>query len=456
MAVKRVLEMNRDITERKRAEEERETTVAFLRLVNQSQNTRDLIQRATTFFQQHNPGNTKHATRIVVQLPSARLKDGVAFVDTPGLGSLATTGAAETMAYLPHCDLGAVLIDAGAALSTSDLQTIDALYQAGIPAQVLLSKADLLSPQDLDRLLTYTTEHLASEVGISLAVHPVSVMGAYHDLLTRWFTQEIVPLFSRCQELRAASVRRKVGALRQAVEAALLSRLRHSEQMPGGAGIDTRVLDADLRKTTARFEEASEASNRIADSLPALEQRVFARAAQRLVSLDSKKQGGTEPAPVVCTAAMEAVQEQAATLQQTLGTLADELVKELDAVAQSLDAPNRPSDEEFRSLVREMPVLELGSVQVAAARRALTGWLGERLATQLLAWWLTKQLRPQMATALTAYGRLLHNWSSGVLGQMHRRFAAYADAYRAQAERNATSFAMSELVNDFETPGGVN
>ena len=140
---------------------------------------------------------------------------------------------------------------------------------------------------------------------------------------------------------------------------------------------------------------------------------------------------------------MEAVQEQAATLQQTLDTLADELVKELDAVAQSLDAPNRPSDEEFRSLVREMPVLELGSVQVAAARRALTGWLGERLATQLLAWWLTKQLRPQMATALTAYGRLLHNWSSGVLGQMHRRFAAYADAYRAQAERNATSFAMS-------------
>ncbi len=50
--VERVLEMNRDITERKRAEEERETTVAFLRLVNQSQNTRDLIQRATTFFQQ--------------------------------------------------------------------------------------------------------------------------------------------------------------------------------------------------------------------------------------------------------------------------------------------------------------------------------------------------------------------------------------------------------------------
>jgi len=41
-----------DITERKRAEEERETTVEFLRLVNLSRGTRDLIQTATTFFQQ--------------------------------------------------------------------------------------------------------------------------------------------------------------------------------------------------------------------------------------------------------------------------------------------------------------------------------------------------------------------------------------------------------------------
>jgi hypothetical protein len=347
------------------------------------------------------------------------------------------------MAYLPRCDLGVVLIDAGATLSTSDLQTIDALYQAGIPAQVLLSKADLLAPQDLDRMLTYTIEHLASEVGISLAVHPVSVIGAHRELLTRWFTQEIVPLSDSCQELRAASARRKVGALREAVQAALRSRLRHSEQIPASTGIDARALDADLRKTTARFEEAKGTSNRIADSLPALEQSVFARAAQRLAPLDSKHQSGPEAAVVIRAAAMEAVQEQARALQQTLETLAGELAKVLDAVAQSLDTPNCPSDQEFHSLVREMPVLDLGSLQVAGARPPLNAWLGERLATRLLAWWWTNQLRPQMAAALTVYGRLLRNWSSGVLGQMHRRFAAYADAYRAQAERRTTSSDMS-------------
>ena len=41
----------RDITDAKRAEEERQIAVDFLGMVNQSRGTRDLIQRATTFFQ---------------------------------------------------------------------------------------------------------------------------------------------------------------------------------------------------------------------------------------------------------------------------------------------------------------------------------------------------------------------------------------------------------------------
>jgi predicted GTPase len=75
-----------------------------------------------------NPGNEKHVTRIVVQFSSPRLRDGITFVDTPGLGSLATRGAAETLAYLPRCDLGVILIDVGSTLTPDDLQTMQILY----------------------------------------------------------------------------------------------------------------------------------------------------------------------------------------------------------------------------------------------------------------------------------------------------------------------------------------
>jgi len=68
-----------------------------------------------------------------VELPAAGLREGVVYVDTPGLGSLATAGAAETKAYLPRCDLGIVLIDAGSTLTQDDLATIQTLYEAGNP-----------------------------------------------------------------------------------------------------------------------------------------------------------------------------------------------------------------------------------------------------------------------------------------------------------------------------------
>lgn len=99
------------------------------------------ISRLPEFVsEEFNPGNGKRVTRIVVELPSSRLRDGITPVDTPGLGSLATAGAAETLAYLPRCDLGVVLIDAGSTLTTEDLATLRNLYEAAIPARVLSPK----------------------------------------------------------------------------------------------------------------------------------------------------------------------------------------------------------------------------------------------------------------------------------------------------------------------------
>ena len=45
--------------------------------------------------EEENPGNSKHVTGIVVRLPSRRLLEGITFVDTPGVGSLARGGGAR-------------------------------------------------------------------------------------------------------------------------------------------------------------------------------------------------------------------------------------------------------------------------------------------------------------------------------------------------------------------------
>ena len=132
----------------------------------------DLVEYAS---EEKNPGNYKHVTGIVVAVPSPRLREGVVLVDTPGIGSLATSGTPETFAYLPRCDLSVVLIDAGSNLNDDDLSLLRALYEAGIPAQVLLSKADLLKSDDRQRVLLYVREQLQRELNLDLTVHPVTL-----------------------------------------------------------------------------------------------------------------------------------------------------------------------------------------------------------------------------------------------------------------------------------------
>jgi GTP-binding protein EngB required for normal cell division len=157
--------------------------------------------------EQLNSANSKHVTRITVQLPSPRLRDGVVLVDTPGLSSLATAGAVETLAYLPRCDLGVVLIDAGSTLTQDDLGTIQALYDAGVPASVLLSKADLLSPEDREKVAQYIADHVQSQLGLKLSAHPVSVKAEHSALLDQWLKTEILPLYDRHQQLAQESIR---------------------------------------------------------------------------------------------------------------------------------------------------------------------------------------------------------------------------------------------------------
>lgn len=174
--------------------------------------------------EQKNPGNARHVSRIRLEVPAPKLSEGITFVDTPGLGSLATSGAEETVAYLPRCDLGLVLVDATSTLTHEDLKVVQAVYQAGATAMVLVSKADLLKPPDRERALEYVRKQIRSQLGIEPNVQLVSIVGDEVKLCDEWFESQLRPALSAHRELAAASIRRKVGGLREALLATLKRR----------------------------------------------------------------------------------------------------------------------------------------------------------------------------------------------------------------------------------------
>ena len=384
--------------------------------------------------EQFNAGNVKHVTRIVVELPSRRLQDGVVFVDTPGLGSLATVGATETLAYLPQCDLGVVLVDAGSTLTQEDVSTLQSLYEAAIPAFVLLSKADLLSAEDRDRSVKYISDQISSQLGLKLAVHPVSIKGEYTRLLDEWFEHEIQPLCERHQELAQQSVRRKTGALREAVEAALKVRTELAEKGSKEEKNHLRVTETELRKATGKFEEVSTFCLRASDEIRVLGGIGLSRAAIEVAQLWSSKDARqTETGDIVIRNLAGIAAEGANQIYSKIQGLSQDLSGALAAAATAMGV-DVPREEDLTAVVKEMPRLDPGPLEITLHRNFLAV-LGKACVRRRIEKKLGHQIGPGVDEAFQRYGRMLESWSRRTLAELHRQFDAHADGYRAQIER---------------------
>jgi GTP-binding protein EngB required for normal cell division len=408
-------------------------TVSFL---DASTKTFEIARLAEFATEQQNPRNSKHVTRIAVALPSPRLRDGVAFVDTPGLGSLATSGAAQTLAYLPKCDLGVVLIDAGSTLTSDDLQTIQTLQEAAVPVNVLLSKADLIGLEDRAKIIRYVKEHIASDCRVDLPVRPVSILPELREMTDQWFEGEIVPLFAQAQQLRAASLRRKIGTLRESVASALQARMKQNQKFSANSEERVRAGEALLRRATGQIEEMRVACEREITSAAAGLPQAIQAATSRLMDSWTRKDGAAiAPGQIVRDSICDFVQQQVKKLHEELAAFALQLGRDLKRCAAELGLAHTPADDEFQSVIRGTPMFDPQPFIVTISRPSFIGLLGRGFAERQTTGRIERQLRGDFQAALEVYWRLLLEWSDSTLRQLRQCFETYAEEYRAQAEQ---------------------
>ena len=387
-------------------------------------------------------------SKIGVQLPAARLQEGVSFVDTPGLGSLASGGAAETRAYLPKCDLGVVLIDAGSTLTLEDIQTMLTLRAATIPVTVLLSKADLLNDEDRARAIAYVREHILSESQLDIAVHPVSTVSSYRAMLDDWFVHDILPLYGHAKELRADSVNRKVGALRDSLISSLRARLGRK----GGGGNTTTIssdqakqVEARLRVAAGQIEKVSLQFENETQRMPLEIQGPFREAAAAL--MESWSSGGDlkmPPEGIARGALIRTIQNRVQGWREQMEKLASELERTLILAAHDLEVPDEPSGEEFVMAVRELPVFDPPGLNLSVERPSIASLLGKEFALGHIVRKLESRAGTQFSDALSTYSSLVQKWAEGVLKEIKMRFDSYADNYRARAAGSQKGGAMDD------------
>jgi GTP-binding protein EngB required for normal cell division len=419
------------------------------------------VERISEFVtEQQNPSNGKRIERLVVEYPSDRLRKGVVLVDTPGLGSLASAGAAETLAYLPRCDLGVALIDAGSTLTAEDLSTIEALNQAAIEIVILLSKADLLGPEDVARAKEYIRQQIRSNLDLELSIHAVSVRPGFAGLLDRWFTDELAPLYQRHQELTRDSLRRKIGSLRDAVSGTLRARMdRAAQPRPVNIPPLAKFAESRLRRVAGRFEEVREQWYRrtleIREYTPILLKEVAGRIVdtwraehsalpltwESLVDLGTNLAAG-----------------KASENRSLLEGLAHDLSEAIRNVSELLGEECASAVEELASVVKEMPRIDFGPGELHLGRPWLVNING-----RLAKWRVEKLLRAaageQIKESFNTYGSMLDAWSRRVVTDLQMRFNSYADAYRARLSEGANASedvsSIRAALLDLESPVGI-
>lgn len=408
------------------AGEEPAVVVAFAESERRTVRVEDLRDYAS---EEGNPGNRKHVTEILVKLPSPRLREGVALVDTPGVGSLALSGGEEALAYLPRCDLGVVLVDAASTLNEEDLALLRALYGVGTPAVVLVSKADLLTPADRTRMTGYIRGHIRGALGIDLPVRPVSTVGADESLLIGWFDEELAPLLERHRVLARESLGRKIAHLRESVAATLetmLARRRGRTSAGDTAAVRTLLDQADVA-----VRHAQERVTNWSDDRHALLESILGRVAEVVATGRNRGLGGGFAGVV-----------RAALLRRA--ETAHGLVAELrEALAGTVESLGRES--------------KLASIDTASVRDLQAGGLPmpdlDRLGSILLPplpWW--ERVAPPLATALASravregagseiedaaglYDRRLQAWVKDKVGRMVAAYEEQASPFREQVRR---------------------
>jgi GTP-binding protein EngB required for normal cell division len=392
--------------------------------------------------EQQNPANKKRVERLVVEYPSDKLRDGVVLVDTPGLGSLASAGAAETLAYLPRCDLGVVLIDAGSTLTAEDLSSLQALNQAAIQTVVLLSKADLLARDDVARSRDYIAQQIRSNLRLDLAVHAVSVQPGFVDLLDRWFSDELAPLYEQHQQLTQDSLRRKIGALRDAVAGVLKARLeRAAHQASSGKESlpEAEAAESKLRRVSGRFEEVRDQWFRQTLELREYGPSFPHEAAIRIVDTWRANNSTT---PVTWESLSELATaiaaEKATTIRSLMEGLARDLSTTIRDVSDLLGEDGASAAEELSSVVKEMPRIDLGAGDLNVTPPWTIGF-SRWLATRKVEGRLRDSSGARIEESFATYGSMLDAWSRRIAGELQLRFNNYADAHRARLARLSTS-----------------
>ncbi len=388
-----------------------------------------LEQLAEYVTESRNPGNAKQILEIRIEVPAERLAGGICLVDTPGLGSLATAGAARTLEYLPRCDLGILLLAAGAPITREDIDVARALIDSGSDLTLAISKADQLSGADLEQAVDYVREQFQAALGVALSVRPVSTLANHRGLAEEWFERELAPRLAQHRTEAARVLGRKIAALRESVIAVLSARMAPA-RAPGTRSGAAAASHERIAQVRSDFEQVRAELLDLRMRLPAFAGHVVDAAATELANCWVEGIRGDQAiGDRVETAIAHRVDQAGRVVGELLGSLRDAIRRVLEegrAERETIEELERP---------RGRPIFDLATLpQLSRYDRPLWRPRVPFLLRAAARARVRRTILVPLEEQLARHGEALCHWGLRYLDDLERKFDAAA-ARREGTER---------------------
>ncbi len=184
-------------------------TVTFL---NNRQSRISLDEVEFFISEARNPANEKNVEVVDIGLPHLQPYEGLRLVDTPGLGSVFRYNTEVSREWLPEVGMAIVAISADRPLSESDLSLIGDLMEYTPKVILLLTKVDLLSPDQQKEVVQFFKSTLKRELNKDFPVLLYSVVSEA-EVYRRWLDQHLFALSANRGNEFEGILRHKVRSL---------------------------------------------------------------------------------------------------------------------------------------------------------------------------------------------------------------------------------------------------
>jgi ribosome biogenesis GTPase A/two-component sensor histidine kinase len=135
----------------------------------------DMSEIHTFTSEAENPSNQKNVDSVDIELPTLKEYAGLRLVDTPGLGSVFKYHIEASENWLPQVGTAILAVSSDRPLSGSDVQLIRELTRHTPNIVLLLTKADLLSPEQQAEVIKFFERTMQHELNRAFPIYVYSI-----------------------------------------------------------------------------------------------------------------------------------------------------------------------------------------------------------------------------------------------------------------------------------------